>query len=108
MLEKGDGTAYFGNVRQSDVQSTTGAIAERHINTNSSFSAQEALFGMIGQGQRYNLVSIFGQTVSRWLTNLPTARAISFGGSNTSIVATADSYVLNEVATRLTSINQNT
>ncbi|HVE56005.1 MAG TPA: hypothetical protein VNB22_04200, partial [Pyrinomonadaceae bacterium] len=74
MEENGDGTARYGGVRQSDVQSTLGAVVERHINTNSLFPNEVSLFGMIGAGNRYNLISHQGQTKDRWTTGLPTAR----------------------------------
>lgn len=108
MEERGDGTAYYGTVRQSDVESTQTSIVERHINTNSSFPAAATLFGMLGTSLRYNLIAPTGQVQTRWLTGLPTARAVVFGGAGTSIVCTAASYQLNGVPTRLTSINQNT
>lgn len=108
MEENGDGTARYGSVRQSDVQSTPTAVVERHLNNNSSFPNEQSLFGMIGTGNRYNLINHNGQTLRRWTTGLPSARAIVYGGANTSIVCTAASYVLNGVDTRLASINQNT
>jgi hypothetical protein len=108
MEERGDGTAYYGTVRQSDVESTLTSVVERHINTNSSYPTAQSLFGMMGQSLRYNLINPFGQVQARWLTGLPTARTIGYGGAGTSIVGTAASYQLNGVETRLTSINQNT
>ncbi|MEP7212685.1 MAG: hypothetical protein ABI791_06400 [Acidobacteriota bacterium] len=108
MEERGDGTAYYGTVRQSDVESTMTSIVERHINTNSSFPTAATLFGMLGTSLRYNLIAPTGQVQTRWLTGLPTARAIVFGGAGTSVACTASSYQLNGVPTRLTSINQNT
>jgi hypothetical protein len=108
MEENGDGTARYGTVRQSDVQSTLTSVVERHINTNSPYSTQGSLFGMMGQSLRYNLINHQGQVVARWTTGLPTARTIVYGGANTSIVCTAASFTLNGVETRLASINQNT
>jgi hypothetical protein len=108
MEEKGDGTAYFGTVRQSDVESTLTSVVERHTNTNSNYPTQPTLFGMLGTSLRYNLINHNAQVQVRWSTGLPTARTIGYGGANTSIAVTAASYLLNGVETRLTSINQNT
>lgn len=108
MEEKGDGTAYYGTVRQSDVESTLTSVVERHVNTNSNYPAQPTLFGMIGQSLRYNLINHNGQVQVRWSTGLPTVRTIGYGGANTSIAVTAASYQLGGVETRLTGINQNT
>ena len=108
MHERADGTAYYGTVRQSDVETTLTAVVERHINTNSSYPTQGSLFGMMGAGLRYNLINHNGQVQARWTTGLPTARTIGYGGAGTSIVCTAASFTLNGVSTRLASINQNT
>lgn len=54
MHERADGTAYYGTVRQSDVEWTFTGRVERHINTNSSYPTQPTLFGMMGAGNRYN------------------------------------------------------
>jgi hypothetical protein len=108
MHETGDGTAYYGTVRQSDVETTLTAVVERHINNNISYSTQGSLFGMMGTSLRYNVINHQGQVLARWLTGLPTARTIGYGGAGTSIVCTAASFTLNGVSTRLVSINQNT
>lgn len=107
MLERGDGTAYFGVARVSDVTPSPTAVVERHINTNSSYS-DPALFGMIASAYRYNLIGLQGQVLARWLTGLPSARAIVYGGNGTSIVCTGESFILNGIDTRLVSIDQNT
>ncbi len=108
MHERADGTAYYGTVRQSDVESHLTSIIERHINTSGSNPTEATLFGMMGQGNRYNLINHTGQTLDRWWTEAPSSRAIVFGGAGTSILATGAPYLLNGVETRLISINHNT
>lgn len=110
MHERADGTAYYGTVRQSDVESSLTSIVERHINTSGSYPEEGSLFGMMGLRNRYNLISSNGQVQDRWETGLPSggARTIGYGGAGTSIVVSAASFTLNGASTRLTSINQNT
>ena len=107
MHERGDGTAYYGTVRQSDVESHLTSIVERHNNTNSSYP-QPTLFGMMGTSNRYNLINTAGQVQVRWPTGAPSSRAIVFGGAGTSILGTAASYQLNGIETRLISIDHTT
>lgn len=107
MHERADGTAYYGTVRQSDVESHLTSVVERHINTNGSYPTEATLFGMMGTSNRYNLINHQGQTQTRWTTGAPSSRAIVFGGAGTSILGTAASYLLNGVETRLISINHN-
>lgn len=108
MHERADGTAYYGTVRQSDVESTLSSVIERHINTNGPDPTEATLFGMIGHMLRYNLISHEGQVQDRWTTGLPGARTIGYGGAGTSIIVSAASFTLNGASTRLASINQNT
>jgi hypothetical protein len=105
MHERADGTAYYGGVRQSDVEITLTAIIERHINTSGSFPEEATLFGILGTNLRYNLMNHQGQVQARWTTGLPNARTIGYGGAGTSIVCTDVSYQFNGVSTRLISIN---
>lgn len=108
MFEKGDGTAYFGVTRQSNAELHGTSVAERHINTSTFNPEREVLFGAMGQGARYNLINQNGQVLDRWLTGVPSTRAISVGGGSTSVLTMSGNYRLNGVDARLVSIDQNT
>ena len=106
MSENGDGTASFGTLITSEVQSTQTAIWERHLNSATADESR-SLFGMIGLSNRYNLVNHNGAVETRWLTGLTLMRAIVHGGGNTSIVFTGRMN-FNGVPTRLASIDRDT
>ena len=106
MSENGDGTASFGTLITSEIQSTLAAIWERHLNSATADESR-SLFGTIGLSNRYNLVNHNGQVETRWLTGLTLMRAIVYGGGNTSIVFTGRMN-FNGVPTRLASIDRDT